>query len=101
RHTRSDRDWSSDVCSSDLDWWHSNQSRRNELNCSPSNMPSKSNETKAWRVRLRWSRRMRSSRPFERKAHRRVLSVLRQSWTSPGSEERRVGKGEWSEERTC
>src|SRR5690606_40376824 len=77
RHTRSSRDWSSDVCSSDL-----GRRRRNRLSGSPCCL-----KLSAW---------LRDTRAYGRRSFTGfcIYTITRSSLSSPPlrSEERRVGK---------
>src|SRR5206468_9922137 len=85
RHTRSDRDWSSDVCSSDLKWSPTQLSERVADIPTPGDPPAQAGPTRTLFVGQAGPASL---------YHRVVLpaTALGADWCTARSEERRVGK---------
>src|SRR5699024_11270174 len=87
RHTRSKRDWSSDVCSSDLKW------RKKNRNANASKKPHRTLQRllrhhKPVRTKIPTSSMRTAMLPEQQAQHRYIVATT----ASDRSEERRVGK---------
>src|SRR5206468_6303581 len=99
RHTRSDRDWSSDVCSSDLFHYHMNDIIRAIPNSgAPGSTYANTGEQTGNGAEFEavWD----FSRSLRFTANQSYQRSEDQATNSDRSEERRVGK-EWRVQRTC
>src|SRR5690349_6960339 len=85
RHTRSLRDWSSDVCSSDLMAWRNRSSRRRSRWRSTAEARPRSSARGP-------SSRARSSRPAIRSEERRVGKECRSRWSPDDSKKKEEGQ---------